>query len=113
MDVIEELLSISGDSDPELLVDLISMFLQDAPQKLEAITTGLAALDFEKVEHAAHSLKGSSGNLGAQRVQDLCETIQIAGRNKDRAKIEGAARSLLVDFEQARKALQELLKKYQ
>ena len=113
MEVIEELLSISGDSDPELLVDLITMFLQDAPQKLEAITSGLAAADFEKLERAAHSLKGSSGNLGAYRVQELCETLQIAGRNKDRSRVETAVRSLLVDFAHARRALAELLKKYQ
>jgi HPt (histidine-containing phosphotransfer) domain-containing protein len=80
MSVVEELLALSDDGDPELLLDLIQMFLGDGPEKVRAITEGLQAGDFEKMERAAHSLKGSSGNLGARRLQDACERMQSATR---------------------------------
>jgi HPt (histidine-containing phosphotransfer) domain-containing protein len=80
MSVVEELLSFSDDGDPELLLDLILMFLDDGPAKLQAITEGLAVGDFGKMERAAHSLKGSSGNLGAKQLQDSCEKMQAATR---------------------------------
>ena len=41
---------------------------------------GLAVGDFDKAERAAHSLKGSSGNLGARFVQDVCEKLQLSTR---------------------------------
>ncbi len=81
-EVIEELLSLSDDGDPELLLDLIQMFLDDAPDRIASIGTALQSKDFEGIERAAHSLKGSAGNLGAVLLQGDCETMQNAGRHK-------------------------------
>ena len=80
MSVIEELLSLSDDGDASLLVDLIQMFLEDAPVKVNAIKTGFAKRDMHQIEKAAHSLKGSSGNLGATQVQEICDQLQQACR---------------------------------
>lgn len=81
--VLEELLAFADDGDPELLVDLIQMFLEDSPSKVEAVNEALTVGDFEKAERAAHSLKGSSGNLGARFVQDVCEQLQLSTRNHE------------------------------
>jgi len=83
MAVVEELLSLSDDGDPELLLDLIKLFLDDGPHKVRTIRDGLAARDFDTMERAAHSLKGSSGNLGARLLQDTCEQMQLATRRHD------------------------------
>jgi HPt (histidine-containing phosphotransfer) domain-containing protein len=113
MSVVEELLSFSDDGDPELVVDLITMFLDDGPAKVRAVTEGLAAGDLEKAERAAHSLKGSSGNLGAKLLQNACEEMQLATRYK---KLE-ESRRLLTNFSQrfgeAEAALRKLLATYQ
>ncbi|MEZ5966627.1 MAG: Hpt domain-containing protein [Planctomycetota bacterium] len=76
MEVIDELLALSEDGDPELLIDLIEMFLADGPTKMNSILRGIEAQDWEQVERAAHALKGSSGNLGAIHVQNDCDSIQ-------------------------------------
>ena len=112
MEVIDELVSLSEDGDPELLVDLIRMFLEDAPQKLAAIESAFAGGDLEQVERAAHSLKGSSGNLGAILVQQHCETIQNASRKHERAAIATAVPQLVRDYAAAEAALRTLLGKY-
>ena len=83
MAVVDELLSLSDDGDPELLLDLIQLFLDDGPAKIESLTQGLDEQDFEKMERAAHALKGSSGNLGAVLLQDACEQMQEATRIKN------------------------------
>src|SRR5436190_16738424 len=81
MQVVEELLSLSDDGDPELLLDLIRLFLDDGPAKVGAVTQGLAAKDFDMMERAAHSLKGSAGNLGARVLQQTCEKLMLATRH--------------------------------
>ena len=112
MGVVEELLSLSDQGDPELLVDLIQMYLEDGPHKLEEITEGLATLDYDRVEKAAHSLKGSAGNLGAVLVQNDCETLQVASREHELDTIRSSVGELQSHYRDAEMALQDLLQKY-
>jgi HPt (histidine-containing phosphotransfer) domain-containing protein len=109
MQVIEELLSFADDGDPELLVDLIRMFLDDAPTKLASIRQGLGNGDLECMERAAHSLKGSSGNLGARHLQNACEQMQLASRNHQKADLAKLTETIEATFADAREALQAVL----
>ena len=112
MSVVEELLSFADDGDPELLVDLIRMFLDDGPAKVAAVTAGLAAGDFDRVERAAHSLKGSSGNLGARLLQHACEQMQVATRYHRLDESRRLAPLLEQRFTEAETALRKLLEDY-
>ena len=111
--VLDELLSFADDGDPELLLDLIQMFLDDSPSKVAAVQEGLDSGDFEKAERAAHSLKGSSGNLGAHLVQDLCEKLQISTRNHEMAESKQLAPQLAEQYAAAEDALKQVLAEYQ
>ena len=112
MEVVEELLSLSEHGDPELLVDLIQMYLQDSPQKLTEICEGLEEQDYDRVEKAAHSLKGSAGNLGAYLVQHDCEQLQIASRQHELETVRHSVGELQDHFRDAETALQQLLEQY-
>jgi HPt (histidine-containing phosphotransfer) domain-containing protein len=111
--VIEELLSFADDGDPELLIDLIQMFLEDGPSKVEAVSQGLAHGDFDMAERAAHSLKGSSGNLGAKLVEEICEQLQIStGAHKLEASRQ-LTPMLAANYADAEKELKLVLSQYQ
>lgn len=112
MEVVNELLSLSGVEDPELLTDLIQMYLEDSPIKLAEITEGLANRDWERVERAAHSLKGSAGNLGAIFVQEDCDRLQVASRNAEVDSVTAGVGDLRGHFKAAEYALQDILRKY-
>jgi HPt (histidine-containing phosphotransfer) domain-containing protein len=112
MSVVEELLSFSDDGDPELLMDLIQMFLDDGPCKVAAVTEGVATGDFDKAERAAHSLKGSSGNLGAKLLQNACEAMQLATRYHKLEDSRRLAPELGQRFTEAEAALRKLLAGY-
>ncbi len=112
MAIVEELLSFADDGDPELLVDLIQMFLEDGPAKVRAITEGLEEGDFEKVERAAHSLKGTSGNLGAKFLQDSCEAMQVASRQNESDTVRDLTPQIVSHYADAEAALQKLLASY-
>jgi len=112
MTVVDELLALCDDDDPELLVDLIRMFLEDGPNRVRSIETGATEGDLELVEQAAHSLKGSAGNLGAVKVQHLAEELQLAGRSGDRESAARLAERLRTDYTEAETALRDLLDRY-
>ena len=109
MEVIDELLALSDDGDPELLVDLIEMYLADGPTKLAAIESGIAAGDWERVERAAHSLKGSAGNLGATQVLAASDRIQNACREHQTSGVPADAKALAQHLKDAEAALRGVL----
>jgi len=112
MSVVEELLSFADDGDPELLIDLIQMFLDDGPTKVKSITEGSANGDFEKMERASHSLKGSSGNLGARLLQETCEQMQLASRGHKLEEARRVTPQLVANYARAEVALRDLLRSY-
>jgi HPt (histidine-containing phosphotransfer) domain-containing protein len=113
MRVVEELLSFADDGDPELVLDLIQMFLDDGPGKVRAVVEGVANGDFERAERAAHSLKGSSGNLGAKVLSQVCEQVQVATRYHRLDDSRRLAPMLQAQYGAAEVELRRLLAEYQ
>ncbi len=70
--------NIGGDT--ELLEELVKMFVQRYPAMLETIRTALANKDQEAVEQAAHTLKGTAGNLCAPEVVLSAGQLEAMGR---------------------------------
>lgn len=112
MQVVEELMSLSDDGDPELLLDLITLFLDDGPGKVASIEQGLANGDFEQMERGAHALKGSAGNLGAKLLQGVCEQMQQATRLHRLSEAQQLTGQLQQRFVEAKAALQDLQHRY-
>lgn len=112
MSVVDELLSLSDDGDPELLLDLIQLFLADGPAKVKSVVDGLGRQDFDQMERAAHALKGSAGNLGARLLQEVCENMQLATRKHELAAVTQLTPQLESQFAAARTALEALQKRY-
>jgi HPt (histidine-containing phosphotransfer) domain-containing protein len=78
--VLEELRAIAG---PGFLVELIDIFLREATGYLGTLRQSIEARDDRVLDRAAHTLKGSSGNLGAQALSRLSGELQTAARAKD------------------------------
>jgi CheY-like chemotaxis protein len=51
--------------DPELLAEMVALFLQDCPQLLAALREALARGDARALKRAAHTLKGTVSNFAA------------------------------------------------
>jgi CheY-like chemotaxis protein len=62
-----------------LIVDLVGLYLRDAPNRVEAIQRAVAAEDARALREAARTLRGSSRTLGAARVAELCTELEQIG----------------------------------
>lgn len=62
--------------DEEFLQEIIGIFTEDAPRRLAELHSSYAAGDTGTFVRAAHSLKGSSSNLGAERLRALAEQLE-------------------------------------
>lgn len=75
------------DGDMEFLKELIEIFKADCPERLAGISRAIKEKDFNALDETAHSLKGSSGNLGLTRVYELSWKLEKMGKAEN---IEGA-----------------------
>ena len=101
--IVQELKSVMG-GDFRTLVD---SFVRDSRQRLEtleeAITNGAA----EEVRQTAHSFKGSSGNLGALALSNLCLELEQIGRSGELAGAREKLEEIRAAFDHAREQLEQ------
>ena len=77
-----------SDGDSSLLEELVGLFLEDTPPRLDSLQAALDSGDPEGLEAAAHALKSSCGNIGALVLADLCKELEMLGKLK---QLDGAA----------------------
>ena len=68
--------AVQLDGEPDLVVELIDLYVDDARCRLAAMHESVTEKDWPAVKREIHSLKGSSGNLGARQVAWVCEEIE-------------------------------------
>jgi CheY-like chemotaxis protein len=67
--------------DPALLAELLSIFVQEAPQLLQRIREAVQKNDAAEVERQAHALKGELGCIGALSVAERARRLEEFGRS--------------------------------
>jgi HPt (histidine-containing phosphotransfer) domain-containing protein len=82
MQVIQGLRELGGEEDPGLVVEIIDMFLHDAPSRVREIENALKIGDINTLERAAHTLKSSSANVGAVQLSHICQKLETLAHNK-------------------------------
>lgn len=104
-DIIDGLRSILGDDIYELFAD----FLEQAPQEIAQLHTVFGKNNFEELSRVAHSLKGSSGNLGIAALSDLCANLEHDARDGIESSLQTYIHSIEADFEVAKESINKLL----
>ncbi len=77
---------------------LIETFLSDAKLRLTSMQRALALADSESLRFAAHSLKGSSSNIGAETLRAISQSIEAAAVNNELVGVEVQLIELLTEF---------------
>ena len=68
---------------PDPLVELIDLFLREAPAQLDTLNDAVAKNDMASLSRtisAVTALKGSAGNLGARNLAALCDEIELTAK---------------------------------
>ena len=94
---------------PSLLEKVIPVYLQSSPKLIEAIRAAISLDDASEMQKAAHSLKSSSGNLGAVVLADICKELEIAGRAGTTAGCDSFLHALEGEYERVCEALKKEL----
>jgi HPt (histidine-containing phosphotransfer) domain-containing protein len=79
--VINTLRQLSVPGEPDVLIEVLKLFLAEAPPRIERLRNAWGARNIQEVQRAAHSLKGSAGNIGAQRMYEVCKQLDEVRRS--------------------------------
>ncbi len=82
-EVVEGIRALREPGRPDPVAELIDLFLSDAAPRIRKMGSAIASGDALSLVSAAHSLKGSSSNLGARRLSDACARLEKLAKAKD------------------------------
>ncbi len=96
-----------GGGDNEFVLEMIDLFLEQAPRNLEVMRAALDVRDVPAIGKAAHNLKSASAYLGARRLSELCGQVEAKARAKDANAVARGVEALTAEFDAVRRALIE------
>ena len=96
-----------GDND-EFLREIIGIFLEDTPGRLTELDTSLASGDLNTFTRAAHSIKGSSANLGALSLRAAAEKLEHHARKDGMRDVAPMIADIKHEFARVKSTLAQL-----
>ena len=82
-EVLKDLVDIKTSADKTLLHDLVEMFIQQTPSRLNQIESGIKEKNNDQVMRTAHILKASCAYLGISEMAQLCSRLEEMAIRKE------------------------------
>ena len=95
--VLEGLRKFQQTGEPDFITELIDLFLSDTAVQLESLRVAVSNSNVLEVRRLAHLVRGSSGNIGAGGMAELCQEMET--KYLGTCVRESNAQTLLVKLE--------------
>jgi PAS domain S-box-containing protein len=103
---LEDLRELQREGEPDILNELIELFLDDVPKRLVALREATEAGNARSIEQVVHALKGSCNIMGALRMAALCAEFQEISTSEHLTKAPELLDRLEAEFHDVRSALE-------
>jgi two-component system, sensor histidine kinase and response regulator len=97
------------DGDEPLLLEILGLFLEDAPRLMAEARRAIEAGDAATLMRTGHILAGSAGHFAAGGVVEAARKLEEIGKAGDLSGAENAARAFAGEFERFRRAAVETI----
>lgn len=95
---IELLEKIRPAGDSNFFKRIFSIYLDSAESNVELMKQALRENNIKLLSEAAHSLKSSSGNIGATQLMKLCEQLEADCRQNNLSNIAEQSQFIINEF---------------
>jgi HPt (histidine-containing phosphotransfer) domain-containing protein len=96
---------LSEPGEPDLIVELIDLYLEEGPRRLKSLRAACENRDSVALKNSAHNLKGSSGNLGALLMAEVCHQLEQLAYKKSFTEATEVLSALEHEFGRVQKVL--------
>jgi two-component system sensor histidine kinase/response regulator len=90
---------------------VIEAYLKEASRLLQTLREAVEKADGEAIRKAAHTLKSSSANLGAQKLSSFCKELEAMGLEKSMQKAALLLSKTIMEYETVEKTLSAEIKR--
>jgi HPt (histidine-containing phosphotransfer) domain-containing protein len=94
-----------------IMAQLLASFSTVTPPRFAALRAAIATGDAPAVNMVAHTLKGSSANMGARRMARLCGDLEMFSQTDDLTHAASILAQIEVEFACVRTALEQAIGK--
>jgi HPt (histidine-containing phosphotransfer) domain-containing protein len=108
-EAIENLRALGEPGDDTFLKEILAIYLDDVPGRLADLKAARDAADRPLYVRSAHTIKGSSANVGATEVRALAEKLEQRAKVEPLTELNTALAELEVAFGRAALAIRTLL----
>ena len=96
---LDQIAKLAPDKGNELVTSVIDAYLRDSAPLMERLNIAAAEKRCTELASAAHALKSSSANVGANRLSELCRSIELAARQGESSSIEGDVSLVIGEYQ--------------
>jgi len=72
--------------DRELLAEVSKVFIENAKERVDLISSAIAKGDSEIIKNEGHTLKGGAGTIGAKNLAEIAYELEKAGKDENLAR---------------------------
>jgi two-component system, sensor histidine kinase and response regulator len=108
--VLDSLRQLTVPGEEDVLVQVLTLFMAEVPARVQRVAEAHRAADAVGMQRAAHSLKGSSGNIGARALYEVCRQIDERGKAGDLAGAGPLLDRLDAEYARVDAAIRQMLR---
>ncbi|MBD2301158.1 response regulator [Nostoc sp. FACHB-190] len=105
---LQELKNMAGSDGENLVAELIQVYLEDTPMRIQIIQEAMKVGDRIKLQKAAHALRSPSVSIGAVNLGDICETLENSALDQSLEQISVLVQQLEREYKKVVTTLQNL-----
>jgi HPt (histidine-containing phosphotransfer) domain-containing protein len=107
--VVETLRQLTTPGEPDVLAQVLDLFLQETPKRIERVQSAWRSGNTDEVHRTAHSLKGSTGNIGARAMFAVCRDLDERVRAGELSSVPALIESLVAEYQRVEAEINRLL----
>ncbi len=107
--VIEELKMLEEKSGRKFFSDSLRKFFSNSPKYMQAMEVALNKKDFESLSFNAHTLKGTTGFMGAMKLSKLCLEVEQKAKNREPDGLESILHEIKKEYNKVKDYLSQFV----
>ena len=109
--VLDNIRALQQEDMPDILSELIEIYLKESEKLIQTLSHSVETNDIEGMARSAHSLKSSSGNMGAMALAGLCKDMEENGKRRMMDHAVDNYNLIIAEYRRVQSGLKKQLRK--